>query len=122
MTLVEGATHAFLTYVMAENDPPLTLGYDCDLQDGVAVCSGVEEGTTYTATETISAFDVVIGTTAAVTGDSASSTANVSGSGKSGTATSSSSGAQNTSNGADMPITSSFFTLGFAVGLTMMLL
>ncbi|ESK91398.1 hypothetical protein Moror_2745 [Moniliophthora roreri MCA 2997] len=62
-TLVEGSDYVSYTV----NDPQLSVsfGYDCSLSGDIAVCSGVVEGETFTATETVSRFLVQGGTTAA---------------------------------------------------------
>ncbi|KAF9032165.1 hypothetical protein BDZ89DRAFT_1158633 [Hymenopellis radicata] len=78
-TLVEGPDSAYFTYVFPDSSEPLTLGYDCALKDGLAICSGVQDGTTYTETETALGFEVAIGATAVVTGDSSASATQTSG-------------------------------------------
>ncbi|KIY71043.1 hypothetical protein CYLTODRAFT_419184 [Cylindrobasidium torrendii FP15055 ss-10] len=64
-TLVEGPDYASLTYEYNQDDLSLTIGYDCSLNGEIALCSGVQDGITYTLTETASPFEVAVGTTAA---------------------------------------------------------
>ncbi|KAJ4487857.1 hypothetical protein J3R30DRAFT_3400513 [Lentinula aciculospora] len=73
VTLVEGSDGAHLTF--ADAALSLSLGYDCTFASGQAICSGVDEGVTFTETETISSFAVALGTATAA-GASASGTGN----------------------------------------------
>ncbi|KAJ3753414.1 hypothetical protein EV360DRAFT_53512 [Lentinula raphanica] len=71
-TLVEGSDGAHVSLVDAALS--LTLGYDCTFSSGQAICSGVDEGITFTETETISSFAVALGTATAAGASSPTST------------------------------------------------
>ncbi|KAF8901308.1 hypothetical protein CPB85DRAFT_1324064 [Mucidula mucida] len=115
-TLVEGPDSVYFTYEDPDAAEPLTLGFDCALSDGMAICSGIQDGITYTATETAVGFEVAIGTTAAVTGDSSASVTQTSGgAAKTGTSSSTASGSQSTSDAAGMLVASSNLAIGATV-------
>ncbi|KAJ7706951.1 hypothetical protein B0H17DRAFT_1034924 [Mycena rosella] len=63
-TLVEGADYASFTYAVAPPDG-FTVGGECSLKDGLAVCVAAGEGTTVTETDSVTAFGVEIAQTAA---------------------------------------------------------
>ncbi|KAF5377067.1 hypothetical protein D9757_007692 [Collybiopsis confluens] len=56
VTLVEGSDSAHLTYA----GPDVSLGIDCALASGLAVCSGSADGTVATETETIVSIAVAL--------------------------------------------------------------
>ncbi|KAK0211210.1 hypothetical protein DFS33DRAFT_1407790 [Desarmillaria ectypa] len=127
-TLVEGSDYASLTYVAPDPSAGITVGYECSIAAGVAVCSGVADGVTILETETVSAFSVEGGATSTaagtvVTGSSStiksgSSSIARSGSGSSsGTATSTGTAASSTGSNSGSAISASSQTVMGVVGV-----
>ncbi|KAK0463605.1 uncharacterized protein EV420DRAFT_1638532 [Desarmillaria tabescens] len=127
-TLVEGSDYASLTYVAPDATSGFTVGYECSIAAGVAVCSGVADGVTILETETVSAFSVEGGATSTAAGTvatgsshsgSSSATAKAGSGSSSGTATSTgtSAAASSTHSNSSSAISASSQTVMGAMGV-----
>ncbi|KAG7448271.1 uncharacterized protein BT62DRAFT_762961 [Guyanagaster necrorhizus] len=119
-TLVEGSDYASLTYADPDSSAALTLGYECSIAAGVAVCSGVADGVTILETETVSAFAVEGGATSTAAGSvttKSSSTAKTGSGSSSATATSTSTAASSTKSNSSSFVLASLETVMGATGV-----
>ncbi|KAG5335212.1 hypothetical protein J132_09646 [Termitomyces sp. J132] len=68
-TLVEGTNDVSMTYVAPSG--LFTMGTECTLSDGLAICSATVSGEPVTETDTVNFIDVQAGTTAVLTSPTA---------------------------------------------------